>query len=187
MVHISDILAEAQKGGKPSFSFEYFPPKTAQGVQNLYDRIERMSAYGNNFIDITWGAGGRHAELTCEMVHTAQSVYGMDVLMHLTCKILPFPISLLLLTSHQVPTHHERRLTAPSIVVTRPVAPTSSHSAVIHHATRASGRLQMRVFAMPRTSSSTSEPSTAITLMWESLGILKVVTTRMMPIFCSTI
>lgn len=84
-MQIKDMLADAEKGGLPSFSFEYFPPKTAQGVQNLYDRIDRMYNLGPKFIDITWGAGGRIAELTCEMVRQAQSVYGLETCMHLTC------------------------------------------------------------------------------------------------------
>ncbi|KJZ77995.1 hypothetical protein HIM_02632 [Hirsutella minnesotensis 3608] len=84
-MHIKDMLAEADKGRQPSFSFEYFPPKTAQGVQNLYDRMDRMYNFGPKFIDITWGAGGRIAELTCEMVLQAQSVYGLETCMHLTC------------------------------------------------------------------------------------------------------
>ncbi|PNY25397.1 Methylenetetrahydrofolate reductase [Tolypocladium capitatum] len=83
-MHIADMLTEAEQG-RPSFSFEYFPPKTAQGVQNLYDRIDRMYNLGPKFIDITWGAGGRIAELTCEMVLQAQSVYGLETCMHLTC------------------------------------------------------------------------------------------------------
>ncbi|PHH83514.1 hypothetical protein CDD82_65 [Ophiocordyceps australis] len=84
-MHIGSMVAEAGKGHQPSFSFEYFPPKTAQGVQNLYDRIDRMYNLGPKFIDITWGAGGRIAELTCEMVTQAQSVYGLETCMHLTC------------------------------------------------------------------------------------------------------
>lgn len=84
-MHIKDMLTEADKGHQPSFSFEYFPPKTAQGVQNLYDRMDRMYNFGPKFIDITWGAGGRIAELTCEMVLQAQSVYGLETCMHLTC------------------------------------------------------------------------------------------------------
>ncbi|KFA61239.1 hypothetical protein S40285_06942 [Stachybotrys chlorohalonatus IBT 40285] len=84
-MHIKDMLLEAQSNGQPSFSFEYFPPKTAQGVQNLYDRIDRMYSLGPKFIDITWGAGGRTAELTCEMVAQAQTVYGLETCMHLTC------------------------------------------------------------------------------------------------------
>lgn len=84
-MHIKDMLAESQQTGQPSFSFEYFPPKTAQGVQNLYDRMDRMYNFGPKFIDITWGAGGRIAELTCEMVTQAQAIYGLETCMHLTC------------------------------------------------------------------------------------------------------
>ncbi|KAK0715700.1 methylenetetrahydrofolate reductase-domain-containing protein [Lasiosphaeris hirsuta] len=84
-MHIREMLAEADRTGNPSFSFEYFPPKTAQGVQNLYDRMERMNHFGPKFIDITWGAGGRIAELTCEMVVQAQTYLGLETCMHLTC------------------------------------------------------------------------------------------------------
>jgi len=84
-MHISQKLAQARLEGKPTFSFEFFPPKTAQGVQNLYDRMDRMHGFGPQFIDITWGAGGRHSKLTCEMVKVAQSVYGLETCMHLTC------------------------------------------------------------------------------------------------------
>ena len=82
---IKDMLAEAEASGQPSFSFEYFPPKTAQGVQNLYDRMERMYSFGPKFIDITWGAGGQSADLTLEMVLQAQNLYGLETCMHLTC------------------------------------------------------------------------------------------------------
>ncbi|OTA94313.1 hypothetical protein M434DRAFT_71586 [Hypoxylon sp. CO27-5] len=84
-MHINEMIAEAEKTGQPSFSFEYFPPKTAQGVQNLYDRMERMYDFGPKFIDITWGAGGRIAELTCDMVVQAQAYFGLETCMHLTC------------------------------------------------------------------------------------------------------
>ncbi|EXJ90639.1 methylenetetrahydrofolate reductase (NADPH) [Capronia coronata CBS 617.96] len=84
-MHISQKLALAHENKKPTFSFEFFPPKTAQGVQNLYDRMDRMHDLGPAFIDITWGAGGRHSQLTCEMVNAAQSHYGLETCMHLTC------------------------------------------------------------------------------------------------------
>ncbi|KAI0177911.1 methylenetetrahydrofolate reductase-domain-containing protein [Pestalotiopsis sp. NC0098] len=84
-MHIKEMLADAEKSGQPSFSFEYFPPRTAQGVQNLYDRMERMYEFGPKFIDVTWGAGGRIAELTCEMVAQAQTYFGLETCMHLTC------------------------------------------------------------------------------------------------------
>jgi len=84
-MHITKKLAAAHAEGRATYSFEYFPPKTAQGVQNLYDRMDRMHGYGPAFIDITWGAGGRMSHLTCEMVKVAQSAYGLETCMHLTC------------------------------------------------------------------------------------------------------
>ncbi|KAJ5758710.1 hypothetical protein N7520_005866 [Penicillium odoratum] len=88
-MHIREKLAQKEASGEPGISFEFFPPKTAQGVQNLYDRMDRMHGLGPSFIDITWGAGGRLSELTCEMVGVAQSVYGLETCMHLTCTDMP--------------------------------------------------------------------------------------------------
>ena len=37
----------------PFFSFEYFPPKTEAGVENLYLRMERMTALQPIFVDVS--------------------------------------------------------------------------------------------------------------------------------------
>lgn len=68
-----------------SFSFEFFTPKTSQGVQNLYDRMDRMYNLNPLFIDITWNAGGRLGTLTAEMVNVTTTVLGLETCMHLTC------------------------------------------------------------------------------------------------------
>ncbi|KAA8911961.1 hypothetical protein TRICI_003647 [Trichomonascus ciferrii] len=87
---VSQKLQEAHKeGNAPTYSFEFFVPKTSQGVQNLYDRMDRMYDLGPQFIDITWNAGGRLSNLTCEMVSTAQSALGLETCMHLTCTRMP--------------------------------------------------------------------------------------------------
>ncbi|KAG1138022.1 hypothetical protein G6F37_009603 [Rhizopus arrhizus] len=86
---IINKIQKAEQDGRFFWSFEYFPPKTDMGVRNLYDRMERMQRYGPEFIDITWGAGGSSAELTTEIVATAQSVYGLETMMHLTCTNMP--------------------------------------------------------------------------------------------------
>ena len=49
-MHITKKLAAAHAEGRPTYSFEYFPPKTAQGVQNLYDRMDLMYGFGPAFI-----------------------------------------------------------------------------------------------------------------------------------------
>lgn len=85
---ISDKLQQAHSCTNPppaTFSFEFFVPKTSQGVQNLYDRMDRMYDLNPIFIDITWNAGGRSSSLTNEMVYTAQSTLGLETCMHLTC------------------------------------------------------------------------------------------------------
>ncbi|KAF9389627.1 hypothetical protein CPC16_005694 [Podila verticillata] len=82
---IIDRIKKCQEEGRPFFSFEYFSPKTVQGMINLQDRIERMCYLGPEFIDITWGAGGSRPAATLEVVSTAQKVYGVETCMHLIC------------------------------------------------------------------------------------------------------
>jgi len=86
---ISHKIEQANKDNRIWWSFEYFPPRTAQGLQNLLDRIERMRRLGPEFIDITWNAGGRTSDLTSEMVKTCQSLIGIETCMHLTCTNMP--------------------------------------------------------------------------------------------------
>ncbi|KIK08883.1 hypothetical protein K443DRAFT_671940 [Laccaria amethystina LaAM-08-1] len=86
---ITQKIQQSADNDKIWWSFEYFPPRTAQGLQNLLDRIERMRALGPEFIDITWNAGGRTSDLTSEMVKTCQGLIGMETCMHLTCTNMP--------------------------------------------------------------------------------------------------
>lgn len=86
---ISQKIQQSTKEDKVWWSFEYFPPRTAQGLQNLLDRIERMRVLGPEFIDITWNAGGRTSDLTAEMVKTCQGIIGIETCMHLTCTNMP--------------------------------------------------------------------------------------------------
>lgn len=89
---ISQKLQDAHKDvatSTPTYSFEFFVPKTSQGVQNLYDRMDRMYELGPAFIDVTWNAGGRLSNLTCEIVSTSQSILGLETCMHLTCTGMP--------------------------------------------------------------------------------------------------
>lgn len=79
---ISDLVASTPKGW---FSFEYFPPKTDDGVKNLTKRIERMKGLNPLFTDFTWGAGGSTSELTLKLTSMAKNELGTVANMHLTC------------------------------------------------------------------------------------------------------
>jgi len=67
------------------FSFEYFPPKTEDGVKNLKKRILRMKELGPVFTDFTWGAGGSTSELTMQLCDWSKNEAGCVANMHLTC------------------------------------------------------------------------------------------------------
>ncbi|KAI8805676.1 methylenetetrahydrofolate reductase-domain-containing protein [Cladochytrium replicatum] len=86
---VATKIAKAEAEGRCFWSFEYFPPKTEIGVNNLYDRMERMYALGPEFVDVTWGAGGSTSDLTIQICTTAQSAYGLESVMHLTCTNMP--------------------------------------------------------------------------------------------------
>ena len=84
-MRIIDRINEHIAAGEPFFSFEYFPPKTDAGLNNLYGRMDRMIDLGPTFVDVTWGAGGSTSDQTLAISATAQEFFGIDVLMHLTC------------------------------------------------------------------------------------------------------
>ncbi|KAE8224242.1 hypothetical protein CF326_g8066 [Tilletia indica] len=86
---ITAKLAKAERENRIWWSFEFFPPRTAQGLNNLYDRIERMSDLGPEFVDITWNAGGRTSDLTSSLVKTVHTYFGLETCMHLTCTNMP--------------------------------------------------------------------------------------------------
>ena len=54
--------------GKFGLSFELFPPKTPQGVANLFQHVARLIDFDPSFITCTYGAGGSTQELTLEIV-----------------------------------------------------------------------------------------------------------------------
>jgi methylenetetrahydrofolate reductase (NADPH) len=51
---VIDKINEKIKSGEPFYSFEYFPPKTEGGIENLLERIERMSQSNPLWVDMTW-------------------------------------------------------------------------------------------------------------------------------------
>ncbi|XP_030528206.1 methylenetetrahydrofolate reductase 2-like [Rhodamnia argentea] len=74
---------------KAVFSFEFFPPKTEDGVDNLFERMDRMVVHNPSFCDITWGAGGSTADLTLDIANRMQNMICVETMMHLTCTNMP--------------------------------------------------------------------------------------------------
>ena len=55
---VADILRFARERGEPVFSFEFFPPKTDEGVRQLFATVEALRPLGPAFVSVTYGAGG---------------------------------------------------------------------------------------------------------------------------------
>ncbi len=80
-MHIQDIL----KAHPTTFSFEFFPPKTAEASEALFGTIRRLEALKPAFVDVTYGAGGGTRELTNELVLRIRRETKLDPIPHLTC------------------------------------------------------------------------------------------------------
>lgn len=66
-------------------SLEYFPPRTEEGVKNLYARMDRMKkSVSPLFTDVTWGAGGSTADLSMQIALEAHN-RGHVANLHMTC------------------------------------------------------------------------------------------------------
>ncbi|EFJ44235.1 hypothetical protein VOLCADRAFT_95450 [Volvox carteri f. nagariensis] len=86
---IINKINQKLKDGQTFFSFEFFPPRTEEGVENLFERLDRMVAYGPIFCDITWGAGGSTADVTLDIATRMQNQVCVETMMHLTCTNMP--------------------------------------------------------------------------------------------------
>ena len=63
---IEKVLANSPQD-RTFYSYEYFPPKTDQGVENLLERVERMGTTNPLWVDVTWNAGGRTSDITMDL------------------------------------------------------------------------------------------------------------------------
>ena len=80
-MHITDIIGK----GKPTISFEFFPPKTEQSSQSLFQCIKELEELSPSFVSITYGAGGSTRELTHELVLRIKDSTSLTPVPHLTC------------------------------------------------------------------------------------------------------
>ncbi len=71
-------------GHVPSFSFEFFPPKTPEGAAALFDTVMKLRAFRPSFVSVTYGAAGGSRELTRSVVQDIQES-GIPTVPHLTC------------------------------------------------------------------------------------------------------
>jgi methylenetetrahydrofolate reductase (NADPH) len=80
-MRIDEIIASTN----PCFSFEFFPPRTPEGVEALYDTVRILRPLEPAFVSVTYGAGGATREGTVEVSGTIKREFGIETMAHLSC------------------------------------------------------------------------------------------------------
>ncbi|MFI6031556.1 methylenetetrahydrofolate reductase [NAD(P)H] [Amycolatopsis magusensis] len=77
-------LREELASGRPSFSFEFFPPKTDVGERRFWDSVRRVESLAPTFVSVTYGAGGSSRERTVNMTEAIVAETTLRAVAHLT-------------------------------------------------------------------------------------------------------
>jgi methylenetetrahydrofolate reductase (NADPH) len=72
-------------GSKPTFSFEFFPPKDAEGETRLWTAIDGLNSIAPDFISVTYGAGGSTRDRTIRITSEITAHTKVPTVAHLTC------------------------------------------------------------------------------------------------------
>ncbi len=83
---IRDIHEACRQAGRPAISFEFFPPKTDDGLRVLFEKtLPALTALQPDYCSVTYGAGGSTRDTTLGIVDRIQREHGLTAMMHLTC------------------------------------------------------------------------------------------------------
>lgn len=80
-MRIDEIIAARQ----PTFSVEFFPPKTAEATEQLYSTARALEHLEPDFVSVTYGAGGGTRDGTVEITKSLKDDFGFETMAHLSC------------------------------------------------------------------------------------------------------
>ncbi|MFN3471473.1 MAG: methylenetetrahydrofolate reductase [NAD(P)H] [Aquificaceae bacterium] len=78
-------IGQYLKGNRFSISFEFFPPKTPEGEEELFQTIKSLRELNPTFVSVTYGAGGSTRDRTRRVVERIHRETDLTVMAHLTC------------------------------------------------------------------------------------------------------
>ncbi len=78
-------ISEYYRKQKYTISFEFFPPKTAEGEAKLFQTVTDLKKLGPSFVSVTYGAMGNTQANTLRIVEEIKHKIGLEVAAHLTC------------------------------------------------------------------------------------------------------
>jgi methylenetetrahydrofolate reductase (NADPH) len=80
-MRIDEIIASPE----PTFSVEFFPPKTAEATEQLFATARTLADLELDFASVTYGAGGSTREGTVEITKALKAEVGLETMAHLSC------------------------------------------------------------------------------------------------------
>jgi methylenetetrahydrofolate reductase (NADPH) len=84
-MRIDEILAKKAGSGEPVISFEFFPPRTPEGLDGLWSALDVLAELGPDYVSVTYGAGGATREGTVEISSRIKNELGLETMTHLSC------------------------------------------------------------------------------------------------------
>lgn len=81
-MRIDEII---ERSPEPTFSFEFFPPKTDEAEARLHETLETLRPMAPSFVSVTYGAGGSSRDRTINVVKSLREQHGLEAMAHLTC------------------------------------------------------------------------------------------------------
>lgn len=85
MTPVREDITQSEASPPLTISFEFFPPKTLEMENALWQSIERLAPLQPNFVSVTYGAGGSTRERTHQTVARILSETQLTPAAHLTC------------------------------------------------------------------------------------------------------
>jgi len=78
-------VIDALKKEGPTLSFEFFPPKTEKGEEQLFDVIGKLKQFNPDFVSVTYGALGTTSDKSFFWVKEFKQHFEIEPNAHLTC------------------------------------------------------------------------------------------------------
>src|ERR1051325_3839085 len=77
-------IGDLVRAPEPTFSFEFFPPKTPEGERPLWQAIRELESLRPSFVSITYGAGGTTRDTTVTVTERIATETTLLPMAHLT-------------------------------------------------------------------------------------------------------
>jgi len=74
-----------ESGGRPLFSFEFFPPKDEVQQRQLWQAVRELESLGPDFVSVTYGASGSTRDRTIRATEAIAQHTTLRSVAHLTC------------------------------------------------------------------------------------------------------